>query len=167
MSAATSPGQLGPAAHGSAEEVTDESRPLAEIRADRCATLSALDATAKARASIVRSCSELNGLPVDELDGLKDLLRCITDQRKRLRALRRLWQSLDSYERPSAELVEATELCLSECHEVALALEPWQEHSLDEVTRTATVTWQRLADAAGRFTTPNADLAGGATRDGL
>jgi hypothetical protein len=96
------------------------------------------------------------------------LLRCLTDQRKRLRALRRLWQSLDSYERPSAELVEATELCLSECREVALALEPWQEHSLDEVTRTTTVTWQRLADAASRFITSNADLpASGAIQDGL
>lgn len=125
---------------------------MAVLRADTCATLNALDAAAKARASIVRSSAELSGLPDAELAGLKDLLRCITDQRKRLRALRRLWQSLDDYERPSNELVEATELCLSESREVAAALEPWREYSLEHVMGTVTVTWQRLAGAASRFT---------------
>jgi hypothetical protein len=152
MNTAMSPGPLRAAGHVSLDEVTDDPRPLAELRAETCATLTALDAAAKARASIVRSCTEASGLPVAELAGLKDLLRCITDQRKRLRAVRRLWQSLDSYERPSAELVEATALCISECREVALALEPWREHSLDQVTRNVSLTWQRLADAASRFT---------------
>jgi hypothetical protein len=131
--------------------------PLAELRADTCATLGSLDTAAKARASIVRSCSEVKGLSTDELDALRDLLRRITEQRKRLRAVRRLWQSLEGLERPSTELVMATELCLSECHEVAAALEPWREQSLKQVTRTVTVTWERLAGAARRLTVDSVD----------
>ena len=83
MSTATSPGPLLPADYGSPEGTADTAHTLAELRDDACATLTALDAAAKARASIVRSCAELNGLPSDVLAGLKDLLRCITDQRKR------------------------------------------------------------------------------------
>jgi hypothetical protein len=131
--------------------------PLAELRADTCATLGTLDAAAKARASIVRSCSEVKDMSADEIDALRDLLRRITEQRKRLRAVRRLWQSLEGPERPSTELVKATERCLSECHEVAVALEPWREQSLKQVTRTVTVTWERLAGAARRCTADSVD----------
>jgi hypothetical protein len=130
---------------------------LAELRADTCSTIATLDATAKARASIVRSCSEAKGLSADDLEALKDLLRRITQQRKRLRAVRRLWHSLGDYERPSTELVEATEQCLSECHDVAVALDPWREQSLHQVTRTVTITWERLAGVARRFTADSVD----------
>lgn len=131
----------------SAEAVTTES-----FRADLCAALEATDAAAKARASVVRSCAEVKGLSEAELESLRDLLRCITEQRKRLRALRRLWQSLDAYERPSAELVDATTLCLAECQEVASAIEPLREYTIDQVASTVLLTWTRLMNAASRFT---------------
>lgn len=59
------------------------------LRADPCAMTDALDAAARSRASIVRSCSQIKRLTAVEREGLKDLLRCIAEQRKRLRALRR------------------------------------------------------------------------------
>lgn len=121
---------------------------------DTCAALDKLDAAAKGRASIVRSCSELKGLSDDERESLKDLLRCITEQRKRLRALRRLWQSLDASERPSADLVEATGLCVRESSEIAAALAPWRLQTIERVAQSVSVTWTRLARTASRFSDP-------------
>lgn len=131
--------------------------PFAKLRIDTFATLSTLDAAAKARASIVRSCSEETGLSADKLEALQDLLRLITEQRKQLRAVRRMWQSLGDYERPSAALVEATGACLSDGHELAAALDPWRVRSLEQLTRTVPVTWERLAGAARRFALASVD----------
>lgn len=128
--------------------------PTNELSGDICATLDQLDTAAKGRASIVRSCSELRGLSDVERETLKDLLRCITEQRKRLRALRRLWQSLDVFERPSAGLVEATELCLRESREMASALDPWRIRTIGQVAQSVSLTWIRLASVADRFTLP-------------
>jgi hypothetical protein len=122
--------------------------------------LIALDNAAKARASVVRSCTEMKGLSATEVDALKDLLRGITDQRKRMRAVRRLWQSLDAFERPSAELVEATNLCLSECRELASALDPWRAQTINQVHSTVTSTWARLVRAARQFTTADGSSGG-------
>jgi hypothetical protein len=122
--------------------------------------LIALDNAAKARASVVRSCTEMKGLSAAEVDALKDLLRCITDQRKRMRAVRRLWQSLDAFERPSAELVEATKLCLSECRELASALDPWRAKTINQVHSAVTSTWTRLVRAASQFTTADGSSGG-------
>lgn len=126
---------------------------LAQLRDDTCATLFALDNAAKARASIVRSCSEMKGLSAAEVAALKDLLRCITDQRKRMRAIRRLWQSIDLFERPSAELVEATNLCFTECRELASALDPLRAETISQMHITVSVTWTRLLKVASQFTT--------------
>jgi hypothetical protein len=124
------------------------------VGVETCAALDKLDAAAKGRASIVRSCSEAKGLPDDERESLKDLLRCITEQRKRLRALRRLWQSLDASERPSADLVETTALCVRESSEIAAALAPWRLHTIERVSESVSVTWTRLARTASRFSDP-------------
>jgi hypothetical protein len=133
----------------SREEAAD--RGIDALRAETRAVLDGLDAAAKGRASIVRSCSEIKGLDCTERDGLKDLLRCITEQRKRLRALRRLWQSLDVFERPSAGLVEATELCIRESGEIASALDPWRLHTIGQVAVSVSATWTHLARAASQF----------------
>jgi hypothetical protein len=125
---------------------------MARLRAETCAILDGLDEAAKGRASIVRSCSESRSLFDVDREALKDLLRCITEQRKRLRALRRLWQSLDVFERPSAGLVDATELCLRESHEMAAALEPWRVRTIGQVSQTVSTTWARLVAAAAHFT---------------
>jgi hypothetical protein len=129
---------------------------MTRLSAETCATLDGLDAAAKGRASIVRSCSELRGLSDAERDTLKDLLRCITEQRKRLRALRRLWQSLDVFERPSTGLVEATELCLRENREMASVLEPWRKRTIAQMALSVSATWARLADVADQFTLSDA-----------
>lgn len=121
------------------------------LREQTCAALDELDTAAKGRANIVRSCTESKNISNAERESLKDLLRCITDHRKRLRAVRRLWRSLDSCERPSAELVEATQLCMSEARELGHALDPWRTQTIDQVTRSIAVTWSRLARAADRI----------------
>lgn len=131
---------------------TTASHDLVRLRADALAALAATDAAGKARESIIRSCSQIAGLPAADLESLRTLLRCVTDQRKRLRALRRVWLSLDELERPSAELAEATGLCLRECRELAAALEPWRQQTIDQVTRTVLMTWTRLASSAVQFT---------------
>ena len=68
-------------------------------------------------------------------------------------ALRRLWQSLDASERPSASLVEATELCIRESNEVAAALDPWRLRTMGvEVSgrfRTMPTVAKRQASANG------------------
>lgn len=125
---------------------------LAKLRDDTCAMLHELDETAKARASVVRACSEMRSLSAAEVEALKDLLRCITDQRKRMRAVRRLWQSLDAFERPSAELVEATDLCFTECRELATALDPLRTQTIRQVHSGVAMTWTRLLKAATQFT---------------
>jgi hypothetical protein len=137
------------------ESAPEQPRPVGgDLRAETCATLDGLDAAAKGRASIVRSCTEIKSLSDGERDALKDLLRCITEQRKRLRALRRLWQSLDAFERPSADLVEVTELCVRENAEIATALDPWRVHTLGHVAQSVSATWLRLALIAPRFAAP-------------
>jgi hypothetical protein len=138
---------------------------MTRLRDDTCAMLLALDDAAKARASIVRSCTETEDLSAMEVEALKDLLRSITDQRKRMRAVRRLWQSLDVFERPSAELVEATNLCFSECHELACALAPLRARTISQVQSTITLTWGRLLRTAAQFSTPQEPLAHGASQD--
>jgi hypothetical protein len=138
---------------------------LARLRDDTCGMLLALDNAAKARASIVRSCAETEGLPARELEALKDLLRSITDQRKRMRTVRRLWQSLSAFERPSAELIEATDLCFSECRELALALDPLRAATISQVQATLSVTWRRLLRTAAQFSTPGERLAHGASQE--
>lgn len=143
MSNATSGTEIGEAA--SADD-------LARLRDDTYAMLLALDEAAKARASIVRSCTEMKGLSAAEVEALKDLLRCITDQRKRMRAVRRLWQSIDAFERPSAELVEATNLCFTECRELAAALDPLRAKTISQMHSTVNVTWARLLRVARQFT---------------
>jgi hypothetical protein len=132
---------------------------MAVLRSETCATLDGLDEAAKGRASIVRSCSEIKGLSEGEREILKDLLRCITEQRKRLRALRRLWQSLDVFERPSAGLVEATELCLQESREMAAALDPWRTRTIGQVSQTVSITWGRLVAVSGQFAAQPRDFA--------
>jgi hypothetical protein len=127
--------------------------------------LLALDSAAKARASIVRSCTEAEGLSALEVEALKDLLRSITDQRKRMRAVRRLWQSLDVFERPSAELVEATNLCFSECRALAGALDPLRARTISQVHSTVSLTWARLLRTAAQFSTSQEPLAHGASQD--
>ncbi|CAN5241620.1 hypothetical protein BH09ACT8_BH09ACT8_22820 [soil metagenome] len=122
------------------------------LRADTCAMLSGLDEAAKGRASIVRSCSDAHGLSSTDREALKDLLRCITEQRKRLRALRRLWQSLDAFERPSGDLVDATALCLHESRAMAAALEPWRAQTIVQMSQTVATTWARLIAVATQFT---------------
>ena len=126
---------------------------LARLRDDTCAMIASLDDAAKARASIVRSCTEADGLSGIEVEALKDLLRSITDQRKRMRAVRRLWQSLDAFERPSAELVEATNLCFAECRELACALDPLRDRTISQVHQTVSLTWDRLLRTAVQFST--------------
>ena len=138
---------------------------LTRLRDDTCAMLLALDSAAKARASIVRSCTEAEGLSALEVEALKDLLRSITDQRKRMRAVRRLWQSLDVFERPSAELVEATNLCFSECRELACALDPLRARTISQVHSTVSLTWGRLLRTAAQFSTSQEPLAHGASQD--
>ncbi|HEY1704196.1 MAG TPA: hypothetical protein VGG75_31260 [Trebonia sp.] len=135
---------------------------LARLRDETCETLYALDAAAKVRASVVRSCTELRGLSAAEIEALKDLLRSITDQRKRMRAVRRVWQSLDAFERPSAELVTATDLCIAECRELTAVLEPWRARSISQLHADFDSTWARLLRTASQFT-GSAGLAG---RDG-
>lgn len=130
----------------------DFDTPICTLRAESCATLMDLDTAAKGRASIVRSCSESQGLSLLEREALKDLLRFITEQRKRLRATRRVWQSLDAFERPSAELVAATELCIRESQQVALALEPLRMHTVTRVSERVTATWAQLMMVAAQFT---------------
>lgn len=137
---------------------------LARLRDDTCGMLFALDDAAKARASIVRSCTETEGLSAMEVEALKDLLRSITDQRKRMRAVRRLWQSLDAFERPSAELVEATNLCFSECRELACALDPLRARTISQVHSTVSLTWARLLRTAAQFSTSQEPLAHGASQ---
>lgn len=135
---------------------------LARLRDETCETLYALDTAAKARASVVRSCTELHGLSAAEAEALKDLLRSITDQRKRMRAVRRVWQSLDVVERPSAELVAATDLYIAECRELTAVLEPWRARSISQLHADFDSTWGRLLRTASQFT-GSAGLAG---RDG-
>jgi hypothetical protein len=138
---------------------------LARLCDDTCGMLLTLDNAAKARASIVRSCTEADGLSALEIEALKDLLRSITDQRKRMRAVRRLWQSLDAFERPSAELVEATNLCISECRELACALDPLRAATISQVHTTVSLTWGRLLRTAARFTAAKEPLAHGAGQE--
>ena len=133
------------------EHDTSQPSSFTRLRDDTCETLSALDAAAKARASIIRSCTEMRGLSAAESEALKDLLRSITDQRKRMRAVRRVWQSLDGFERPSAELVAATDLCIAECREFAAALDPWRARSISQVHAGLAHTWSRLQRSAGQF----------------
>jgi hypothetical protein len=132
---------------------TEDAGPEAVValREETCATLDNLDTAAKGRASIVRSCTESRLLSESDRNALKDLLRCITEQRKRLRAVRRLWQSIDVFERPSASLVEATQLCLQESRELAGALEPWRAHTVSQVAGSVSGTWARLADVIDHF----------------
>lgn len=138
-------------AHGQVRMCDDEGGGnVVAIRDDTCSTLEELDTAAKGRASIVRSCTELRDISEAERESLKDLLRCITEHRKRLRAVRRLWKSLDAFERPSTELVEATQLCLREAREMAEALEPWRIHTIDQIAASVVATWARLAHAAER-----------------
>jgi hypothetical protein len=133
--------------------ITDDAGPevVVALREKTCATLDNLDTAAKGRASIVRSCTESRLLSESDRNALKDLLRCITEQRKRLRAVRRLWQSIDVFERPSASLVEATQLCLQESRELAGALEPWRAHTVSQVAGSVSGTWARLADVIDHF----------------
>jgi hypothetical protein len=138
---------------------------LSRLREDTCAMLLALDNAAKARASIVRSCAETQGLSALEVDALRDLLRSITDQRKRMRAVRRLWQSLDAFERPTSELVEATNLCLAECRELACALDPLRAQTISQVHQTVGLTWDRLLRAAAQFTDLPDPLARDASKE--
>jgi hypothetical protein len=140
------------------DSAPEERRPAGQdLRAETCAILDGLDAAAKGRANIVRSCTEIRNLSDDDRDALKDLLRCITEQRKRLRALRRLWQSLDGFERPTADLVEVTELCVRENAEIATALDPWRLRTLGHVAQSVSATWLRLARIAPRFTAERAE----------
>jgi hypothetical protein len=125
--------------------------PVIVLRDETCAVLDQLDAAAKGRASIVRSCGEMAGLDEDERATLADLLRCITEQRKRIRAVRRLWQSLDSFERPAAELVEATKFCIRESQVMAEVMDPWRKHSLGQTRISLAATWDRLASGARSF----------------
>jgi CheY-like chemotaxis protein len=73
--------------------------------------------------------------------------------RKRLRALRRLWQSLDAFERPSASLAEAIELCIRESNEVTAALDPWRLRTIgvevSERFRTMPTVAERRKSANG------------------
>lgn len=128
--------------------------PMADLRATTCAMLDGLDEAAKGRASVVRSSAEIKDLPEGERQALKELLRSITEQRKRLRTLRRLWQSLDGFERPSTDLVDATELELRESREMARALDPWRTRSTAQLSQTLATTWDRLAVSAALFTRP-------------
>jgi hypothetical protein len=159
--AASGHGTLTPAGDDDPRAADD----VARLRDDTCEMLLALDSAAKARASIVRSCTEAEDLSALEAEALKDLLRSITDQRKRMRAVRRLWQSLDAFERPSAELVEATNLCFSECRELASALDPLRARTISQVHSTVSLTWSRLLRTAARFSTSQEPLALGASQD--
>ncbi|MEW2547871.1 hypothetical protein AB0910_19210 [Streptomyces sp. NPDC047002] len=150
---------------GAAPPPTAPPGTLSALRTDAYAALHDLDAAAKGRASIVRSCSEMEGLSESDRESLKYLLRSLTEQRKRLRALRRLWQSLDDFERPSADLVEATQLCMRESSELASALDPWRLRTIGQVARSVSTTWTLLAGAADKFRDPapaagHADAAG-------
>lgn len=138
---------------GSAAPVTA----VSTLRDETCATLDSLDAAAKGRASIVRSCTEIRSLTPDDREALKDLLRCITEQRKRLRAVRRVWQSIDIFERPSTGLVEATQLCIRESRELAAALDPWRVQTVNTVSASVSKTWLRLASVVDHFLSPDAE----------
>jgi DNA repair ATPase RecN len=69
-----------------------------------------------------------------------------------MRAVRRLWQSIDAFERPSAELVEATNLCFAECRELASALDPLRAQTISQMHTTVNLTWTRLLRVAHQFT---------------
>jgi hypothetical protein len=124
---------------------------ITALRTQTCAMLENLDQAAKGRASLIRSCADLAGLSTSEQEVLRDLLRCITEQRKRLRALKRLWQGLDDYERPPAELVDTTQLCLRENRAMTAVLDPWRAASVGHVRATVVDTWGRLAAVANQF----------------
>lgn len=158
-------GVPGPQGAGEESGATPQAGDLDRLRDDTCATLLALDNAAKARASIVRSCAEAANLSPAEAEALKDLLRSITDQRKRMRAVRRLWQSLDTFERPTSGLVEATNLCLAEYRELACALDPLRAQTISQVQQTVTLTWDRLLRAAVQFTTLPDPLAHDASQE--
>lgn len=129
----------------------DEPDSTAALRDQTCAIIDDLDHAAKGRASIVRSCTELSTISDADRESLKELLRCITEQRKRLRAIRRLWQSIDAFERPSAGLVESTRLCLQESREIASAIEPWRAQTISKVRGSVPATWARLTQVAQHF----------------
>jgi len=130
------------------DEAQRDPRPYAGI----CDLLNGLDEAAKARASLVRSCKETVAGP-EEHESLAELLRAITDQRRRIRAVRRVWSGLAAFEPPPHRLAETTESCVEECRRMGEVLDGWRHRTVDEVRRSMDETWRRLASAATAFTT--------------
>ncbi len=120
-------------------------------RGEILALLTKLDAISKERANLVRSCKDRAETDVMARDQLAALLRALTEQRKRIRSVRRVLLALPLTAVPDDALRQATWNCVREEEVMGEALRDWSSRSLREVTDSLQATWRALSVAARQF----------------